>query len=151
MQAPTIIHFKSNQDKIMHKSCSFHLQPKKNDRRIVLPRAKSIALLRLKMQIFKNKLSFNILVACYYIASSVDIKERETVEHCQIYFITKLKYNLRKLNTEGLVRSSLVINCCNTAVECLHGCSIKKTFSHGYFENGNYRTFFIRKIEPHEI
>lgn len=73
------------------------------------------------------------------------------MESCQIYFITKLKYNLRKLNTEGLVRSSLVINCCNTAVECLHGCSIKKIFSHGYFENGNYRTFFIRKIEPHEI
>lgn len=67
------------------------------------------------------------------------------MESCQIYFITKLKYNLRKLNTEGLVRSSLVINCCNTAVECLHGCSIKKTFSHGYFERGTYRTFFIRK------
>lgn len=50
---------------------------KKNDRRIVLPRAKSIALLRPKMQIFKNKLSFNILVACYYIAGSFDIKERE--------------------------------------------------------------------------
>lgn len=67
------------------------------------------------------------------------------MENCQIYFITKLKYNLRKLNTEGLVGSSLVINCCNTAVECLHGCSIKKTFSHGYFESGTYRTFFIRK------
>lgn len=67
------------------------------------------------------------------------------MENCQIYFITKLKYNLRKLNTEGLVRSSLVINCCNTAVECLHGCSIKKTFSHGYFENGNYWTSLIGK------
>lgn len=107
--------------------------------------AKSIALLRPKMQIFKNKLSFNILVACYYIANSVDIKERETVESCQIYFITKLKYNLRKLNTEGLVRSSLVINCCNTAVECLHGCCIKKTFSHGYFKSGNYQTCLIER------
>lgn len=29
MQAHIIIHFKSNQDKIMHKSCSLHLQPKK--------------------------------------------------------------------------------------------------------------------------
>lgn len=51
-----------------------------NDGRIVLLRAKSIALLRPKMQIFKNKLSFNILVACYYIANSVDIKERNCGE-----------------------------------------------------------------------
>lgn len=67
------------------------------------------------------------------------------MESCQIYFITKLKYNLRKLNTERPVWSPLVINCCNISVECLHGCCIKKTFSHGYFKSGNYRTCLIEK------
>lgn len=98
MQAPIIIHFKFNHDKITHKSCSIHLQPKKW-RMNRATSAKSIALLRPKMQIFKNKLSFNILVACYYIANSVDIKERETVESCQIYFITKLKIQAKYRGT----------------------------------------------------
>lgn len=57
----------------------------------------------------------------------------------------KLKYNLRKLNIEGFVWLLLVINCCNIVVECLYGCSIKKIFSYGYFENGNYWIFLIGK------